>query len=164
MALHAGGQAGFFHGAVAPQDGAAPGQVDLARIGSHRNGRGSLVDVSALEIGKSVHVSDIAVPAGVEVLSDPEATVCVVTPALATLLMADAPVQWLCHNGGLDFAAGQIEDPATGHGDRGRLEPGLRADLVLWNADGPADLVYSLGLNACAAVVRKGELVRGDLR
>ena len=52
---------------------------------------------------------------------------------------------------------------ALGLGDRGRLEPGLRADLVLWDADGPADLVYSLGLNACAAVIRKGEIVRGNL-
>jgi imidazolonepropionase len=50
---------------------------------------------------------------------------------------------------------------ALGLADRGRLAPGLRADLVLWDADGPADLVYSLGLNRCAAVVRKGEAVRG---
>ena len=50
---------------------------------------------------------------------------------------------------------------ALGLDDRGRLAPGLRADFVLWDADGPADLVYSLGLNACAAVVRKGEVVRG---
>ena len=52
---------------------------------------------------------------------------------------------------------------ALGLADRGRLAPGLRADLVLWDADGPADLVYSLGLNACAAVVRKGEVVRGKI-
>jgi imidazolonepropionase len=50
---------------------------------------------------------------------------------------------------------------ALGLADRGRLTTGLRADLVLWDADGPADLVYSLGLNRCAAVVRKGEAVRG---
>ena len=41
------------------------------------------VDVSALEIGKSLHVSDIVLPPGIEVLSDPEATVCVVTPPKA---------------------------------------------------------------------------------
>jgi imidazolonepropionase len=52
---------------------------------------------------------------------------------------------------------------ALGLADRGRLEPGLRADLVLWDGDGPADLVYSLGLNRCAAVVRKGEVVRGKI-
>jgi hypothetical protein len=32
MALHAGGQAGLFDRAVLAQDGAAPGQVDLARM------------------------------------------------------------------------------------------------------------------------------------
>jgi imidazolonepropionase len=52
---------------------------------------------------------------------------------------------------------------ALGLADRGRLAPGLRADLALWDADGPADLVYSLGLNRCAAVVRKGEVVRGKI-
>ncbi len=50
---------------------------------------------------------------------------------------------------------------ALGLSDRGRLEPGLRADLALWDAEGAADLVYPLGLNRCAAVIRKGELVRG---
>ncbi len=34
------------------------------------------VDISALAIGKSIHVSDIAVPEGVEVLDDEDATVC----------------------------------------------------------------------------------------
>jgi imidazolonepropionase len=48
---------------------------------------------------------------------------------------------------------------ALGLGDRGKLAPGLRGDFVLWDGDGPADLVYSLGLNRCAAVVRKGEVV-----
>jgi imidazolonepropionase len=52
---------------------------------------------------------------------------------------------------------------ALGLADRGRLEPGLRSDLALWDAGGPADLVYSLGLNRCAAVIRKGEVVRGNL-
>jgi imidazolonepropionase len=50
---------------------------------------------------------------------------------------------------------------ALGLSDRGKLAPGLRADFVLWNCEGPADLVYSLGLNPCAVVIRKGELVRG---
>jgi imidazolonepropionase len=52
---------------------------------------------------------------------------------------------------------------ALGLADRGSLARGLRADFVLWDADGPADLVYSLGLNRCAAVVRKGEVVRGKI-
>ncbi len=34
------------------------------------------VDITTLAIGKSIHVSDIVVPAGVEVLDDEDATVC----------------------------------------------------------------------------------------
>ena len=34
------------------------------------------------------------------------------TPALATLIMADNQVQWLCHNGGMDFAAGRCDRSA----------------------------------------------------
>jgi imidazolonepropionase len=51
---------------------------------------------------------------------------------------------------------------ALGLADRGRLVPGLRADLVLWDGDGPADLVYSIGFNRCAAIIRKGEFVKGS--
>ncbi|WP_436793049.1 phosphoserine transaminase [Actinospongicola halichondriae] len=35
------------------------------------------------------------------------------TPALATLIMADAQVQWFCHQGGLDFSAGRSEQSAA---------------------------------------------------
>lgn len=38
------------------------------------------VDVSALEIGDSIHVSDIALPEGIEVLVDAERSVCSVIP------------------------------------------------------------------------------------
>ena len=34
------------------------------------------VDITTLAIGKSIHVGDIAVPEGVEVLDDVDATVC----------------------------------------------------------------------------------------
>jgi imidazolonepropionase len=53
---------------------------------------------------------------------------------------------------------------ALGLSDRGKLAPGLRADFVLWDGEGPADLVHPLGLNRCAAVVRKGEAIRGSER
>jgi large subunit ribosomal protein L25 len=42
------------------------------------------VDVTPLAIGKSLHVSDLKVPDGVEVLSDPEATVCIVSAPKAS--------------------------------------------------------------------------------
>ena len=53
---------------------------------------------------------------------------------------------------------------ALGLADRGRIAPGLRADLAVWNAARPGDLAYPLGLNPLAATLRGGECVRGQLR
>jgi imidazolonepropionase len=52
---------------------------------------------------------------------------------------------------------------ALGFKDRGTLAPGQKADLVLWDAERPGDLAYPLGFNPLAAVIRKGEMVRGSL-
>jgi len=49
---------------------------------------------------------------------------------------------------------------ALGLADRGRLAPGLRADLALWDIEAPAALSYWIGGNPCAAVVRNGLLVK----
>jgi large subunit ribosomal protein L25 len=49
-------------------------RVDPANIPNHVD-----VDVSPLTIGHSLHVSDLAIPAGVEVLDDEDATVCTVS-------------------------------------------------------------------------------------
>src|SRR5262249_41238800 len=53
---------------------------------------------------------------------------------------------------------------ALGLKDRGRLAPGLRADLAVWNAARPGDLVYPLGLKPLQATIRGGDCVRGTLR
>ena len=45
---------------------------------------------------------------------------------------------------------------ALGLDDRGRLQPGLRADLVLWDAQTPAELSYWLGGDLTAAVFAGG--------
>jgi imidazolonepropionase len=45
---------------------------------------------------------------------------------------------------------------ALGHDDRGRLEPGARADFALWRIGAPAELAYALGANPCVGVVRRG--------
>src|SRR5436190_17200724 len=42
------------------------------------------VDVTPLGIGKSIHVSDLRVPDGVEILTDAEATVCIVSAPKAS--------------------------------------------------------------------------------
>lgn len=46
--------------------------VDPADIPNHLS-----VDVSALAVGKSLHVRDVQLPAGVAVLDDPNSTICV---------------------------------------------------------------------------------------
>jgi len=69
-------------------------EVDPANIPNHID-----VDVSGLDVNTSLHVSDIKVPEGVEVLDDADATVCVVTPprveaeAAAAAEGAEAPAE-----------------------------------------------------------------------
>jgi imidazolonepropionase len=52
---------------------------------------------------------------------------------------------------------------ALGLSDRGRIAPGLKADLVLWDVERPGDLAYPLGFNPLAAVIRNGDVIRGSL-
>jgi imidazolonepropionase len=47
---------------------------------------------------------------------------------------------------------------ALGLTDRGRLLPGLRADLAIWDIERPAELCYGLGANPCIGVVQGGNL------
>ena len=47
---------------------------------------------------------------------------------------------------------------ALGLSDRGTLEIGKRADLVLWNIAHPAQLSYAIGANPCQATVVAGKL------
>lgn len=49
---------------------------------------------------------------------------------------------------------------ALGLNDRGMLAPGLRADLALWDIEGPAALSYWIGGNPCVGVVRNGIVVK----
>lgn len=52
---------------------------------------------------------------------------------------------------------------ALGLKDRGRIAPGLKADLAFWDVERPGELAYPLGLNPLSAVIRNGEFVRGRL-
>jgi large subunit ribosomal protein L25 len=49
------------------------------------------VDVTALEIGDSVHVADLNIPEGIEVLDGPDRSVCSVTPPQAGI--AEVPAE-----------------------------------------------------------------------
>jgi large subunit ribosomal protein L25 len=61
-------------------------EVDPANIPNHID-----VDVSGLDVNTSLHVSDLKVPEGVEVLDDADATICVVTPPRVETEAAAAP-------------------------------------------------------------------------
>lgn len=50
-------------------------EVDPANIPNHID-----VDISGVKLGKSLHVADLKLPAGIKVLDDAGATVCVVQP------------------------------------------------------------------------------------
>jgi imidazolonepropionase len=59
--------------------------------------------------------------------------------------------------------ATRVAAMALGLGDRGRIVPGLRADLAIWNTGAPVDLVYPVGLNRLHATLLAGQCVRGQL-
>ncbi|MGV6874250.1 imidazolonepropionase [Pseudochelatococcus sp. B33] len=48
---------------------------------------------------------------------------------------------------------------ALGLSDRGRIAPGLRADLAVWDVAHPAELTYRIGFNPLHARIVGGELV-----
>jgi phosphoserine aminotransferase len=85
------------------------------------------------------------------------------TPALATLVMADAQVQWLCHSGGLEFAAGRCDASAGilyGWADAHEMawpfvkDPAHRSHVV-----GTIDFDPSIDAATVAAVLRSNGIV-----
>ena len=58
-------------------------QVDPSNIPNHID-----IDISALKVGKSLHVSDLKVPAGIKIVDDASSTVCIVQQSKTH---ADAP-------------------------------------------------------------------------
>ncbi|WP_373060830.1 50S ribosomal protein L25 [Gemmatimonas sp.] len=64
-------------------------EVDPSAIPNHID-----VDVSALKVGKSLHVSDLVLPAGIKVLDDPGTTVCIVqVPKVAVEAVVDGAAE-----------------------------------------------------------------------
>jgi phosphoserine aminotransferase len=85
------------------------------------------------------------------------------TPALATLIMADSQVQWLCHNGGMEFAAGRCDRSAEilyGWADAHALarpfvtDPAKRSHVVA-----TIDFDDSVDAGRIAAVLRSNGIV-----
>jgi large subunit ribosomal protein L25 len=63
--------------------------VDPSAIPNHID-----VDVSSLKVGKSLHVSDLSLPAGMKVLDEPGTTVCIVqVPKVAVETVADGAAE-----------------------------------------------------------------------
>jgi len=64
-------------------------EVDPSSIPNHID-----VDVSALKVGKSMHVSDLVLPAGIKVLDEPGTTVCIVqVPKVAVETVTDGAAE-----------------------------------------------------------------------
>lgn len=60
-------------------------EADPSNIPNHID-----VDVSGIKLGKSMHVSDLKLPAGIKVMDDPGATICVVAVSKAGVEAAPA--------------------------------------------------------------------------
>ncbi len=64
-------------------------EVDPSSIPNHID-----VDVSALKVGKSLHVSDLVLAAGIKVLDEPGNTVCIVqVPKVAVVAVVDGAAE-----------------------------------------------------------------------
>jgi len=61
--------------------------VDPSNIPNHID-----VDVTHLKVGKSIHVSELVLPAGIKVLDDPGATLCVIGQSRASIEAAENAV------------------------------------------------------------------------
>jgi large subunit ribosomal protein L25 len=58
------------------------------------------VDVTALEIGDSVHVRDLTIPEGVELLADADRTICSVAPPAVAAVVEGEEVEEVAPEGG----------------------------------------------------------------
>jgi imidazolonepropionase len=88
-------------------------------------------------------------------------------PGTSPLVSLPLAMHLACTRFGLTVAealAGATEHAARAlgmAGEVGVIGPGARADLVVWDADHPAQLVYWVGLDPVAAVIKRGHFVSG---
>ena len=81
------------------------------------------------------------------------------TAPMASLLLALNMACTLFRLTPEEALAGATREAARALGlarEAGTLEAGKVADFVLWDIDQPAELVYSIGVNRCHAVVKRG--------
>lgn len=91
-------------------------------------------------------------------------------PGTSPLLSLPLAMHMACTRFGLTVA--EAMDGVTRHAARalgranelGRLASGAYADLVVWDADDPAQVVYWLGAEPVHAIVRHGRIVTPDVR
>ena len=76
-------------------------RVDPSSIPDHID-----VDVASLTIGHSIHIRDLALPEGAEVMDDEDATVCLVSAPRA--IVEEKPVEGV---EGVEVAAGAVPEP-----------------------------------------------------
>ena len=99
-------------------------EVDPSAIPNHID-----VDVSNVKLGKSLHVSDLPVVAGIKIMDEPGATVCVVA---APKVHADAPAEGSADTGAF---LNWLADAATGRSSRPRTKvaatPAARSALCV---------------------------------
>jgi imidazolonepropionase len=89
-------------------------------------------------------------------------------PGTSPLLSLPVAMHLACTRFGLTVAeavAGVTEHAAQAlglAGEVGTLAPGARADLVVWDAETPAQIVYWLGAPPVRAVLKRGRVVAGS--
>jgi large subunit ribosomal protein L25 len=90
-------------------------KVDPSNIPNHID-----VDVTALQIGGSVHVREMNIPEGVEVMDDEDATICVVAAPRAAIEAAAAPAEGEAANAEPEvIRAKKPEEGAEAEGSKG---------------------------------------------
>ncbi len=133
------------------------GVAALARAGT----------VAVLLPGAAYALRDEAVPP-VEALRAAGVPMAVATdcnPGTSPLVSLPLALHLACTRFGLTVA--EALAGATTHaaralglaGEAGVIAPGARADLVVWDADHPAQIVYWMGLDPVAAVIKRGRFV-----
>ncbi len=82
------------------------------------------------------------------------------SPALSLLLMINMACTLFRLTPEEAFAGVTVHAArALGLNDRGRLAPGQRADLAIWDAEHPRELAYRFGVNPCKQRIFNGSLL-----